>query len=555
MSYKNLTDHLKYHNPVSTAITAPRIPIPKVLFPKKHQYKIQETNYGDRKQSLHTKPNNQVKLCTITTDDSYSTSMHSIPKDTLSSQASCSLGQIYNLEADNPTVDLHISEESLCDINIDKDKKSKPVSHNNSIYTTRKDRISNNFSQHKGISYQRSIMSMNKQEKGECKNEEVGQGARVPFCQSKSINELILISDQNAQELSNTMFPCKLSRNALSHGLSRYRLTSPVTMLSYNRSFENKQDRDTRTQCIKRLNLQENGGFKTMNRIDNKKIPKEKIKLPFNIAILVHLYHSIDINTRILKQLLPFLDYYDDGSLFFYFSIINTPNAERLNKLVNDIIGTRTKNIEIMHNPNRGGDIGSFLLLTEKLLTSGRNYQYLMFFHTKSNHIWRNTMIKALNTLKLEHLTKFSDIGLIGSNNYLYHFHYTSNNDYEQHLQTISETLGMPYTLNENDKCPFIAGTIFLLNTQVIKGLDPKKLLTLYQRLNTAFTIDYNWQEKMHQLKKKVNGANNDYHYRHLYGKSLHSDFMIEHTLERYIGILVKMSGLKAYGTGISTKY
>lgn len=311
----------------------------------------------------------------------------------------------------------------------------------------------------------------------------------------------------------------------------------------------------TRTKTIKMVKNDGQNDFLLKDSINlrgnndrKRRLTEKKIQLPFKIAILIHIYHNKDINNRVLKSMLPFLDHYEDSSFYFYINIIGTSNAPYLNELVHKVIGSRTKNLEIYNSFNQGGDIGSFLLLSEKMLTSGQEFKYMMFFHTKSNHIWRTSMIKALSNLKLERLSEYPELGLIGSSDYLHDFHYTHNNNYESHFQTISKTLGVQLPITDGEKFQFVAGTIFLLNIQVMRGLDPNRLLELYAKLNTVNTVDLNWHDKMKIFKKNPKGANNDYHYRHLYGKSLHSDFMIEHSIERFIGILVKMANLKAYG-------
>ena len=273
----------------------------------------------------------------------------------------------------------------------------------------------------------------------------------------------------------------------------------------------------------------------------------ERIMLPFKVAIMVHFYKNVDVNRRVLKSLIPFLNHYHEDSIHFYINIINSEVEDSLHESVVNTFSERNKNVTIYHNENRGGDIGSFLILLSKVLTSGIDFRYLMFFHTKSDHMWRTSLVKSLNTLYLERLDGFPDLGILGCRDHVYRCNYAKNN-YQSHFKTIETTLDCEINLPSNDNyIHFIGGTIFLLNMDVVRWLDPERLIELYKRLNTVDTIDENWQKMATTLKKRTKDTNNDYHYRQLYGKSILSDYMIEHTFERFIGALVKKAGLKLY--------
>jgi hypothetical protein len=275
----------------------------------------------------------------------------------------------------------------------------------------------------------------------------------------------------------------------------------------------------------------------------------DPVILPFKVAIMIHLYDSKKVTNSLLVSILKILTRYDKSNFHWYINIANSHNACQLKAMVDHMLKGKTPHLCVMFNQNRGGDIGGLLLLSQAVANSVHRYSYCYFFHTKSNNNWRYALVGDVSNVKLETLDEVLDFGLVGSKKHLHRFTYHPNCHYEYHLRSISESLGVP--LEQGESWHFIGGTIFLMRAEIVEFLGRRDLSPLYRSLNTPDTVDINWQAVVgDHLKKNLRGANNDYHYRQLYKCSLHSDFMIEHTFERFIGYLVKHLKLKVYGAG-----
>lgn len=283
------------------------------------------------------------------------------------------------------------------------------------------------------------------------------------------------------------------------------------------------------------------------NSSKNKQINKitDKVRLSFKVAIMIHLFDSKKVTNSLLTHINKMMNRYDSRNIHWYVNIADSINQPQLKAMVESAINY--ENLTIITNPNKGGDIGGLILLIQEVCRSQIDYGYCYFFHSKTSNIWRQNLLNGLNCLKLESLDEMLDLGLIGSKNHLHYFTYQKNSNYDYHIKNISQVLNVP--VNIGDTCYFIGGTIFLVRFEIVKFLGECQLESLYQMLNTTETIDINWQTIVgQQLHKNLKGTNNDYHYRQLYKTSLHSDFMIEHTFERFLGFIVKHLKFNVYG-------
>lgn len=279
------------------------------------------------------------------------------------------------------------------------------------------------------------------------------------------------------------------------------------------------------------------------NNIDNK---NPKI-LPFNVAILIHVYDSLKITNDLILSILTLLKYYDKSNFDWYVNIGESDNVDKLFELIKSKLDPISKRLTIISSPNRGGDIGGFIRLVQTVTATRINYKYCFVFHTKTSDSWRKSLVNDIIKIKLEKLIDFYDIGIVGSKQHIHNFKYTSDSLYAYHIKSISKRLAIP--VNYGEEWLFVGGTIFLVNYKIISFLGTLDLNGLYSDLNTVDTIDQNWRDiVIHKFKKNTKNTNNDYHYRKLYGCSLQSDYMIEHTFERFIGYISKYLNLKTYG-------
>jgi len=274
---------------------------------------------------------------------------------------------------------------------------------------------------------------------------------------------------------------------------------------------------------------------------------RDKVGAP-PVAIMLHLFDSTRVTNSLLVAVSRLCDRYNSKGFHWYVNIAASPHSGYLKTMVENLLMGRTTHLDVVISKNKGGDIGGFIQLVKAVSQSRFKYNYCYFFHTKSNNAWRRDLVNSIINLKLETLDSVLDLGLVGSKKHMHKFQYYVGSDYERHIERISGILDVPVSIGES--CYFIGGTIFLMNAQVVESMGRMNLDRLYEQLNSLDTVDENWQEIVgRRLKKNLRGANNDYHYRSMYRNSLHSDFMIEHAFERFIGFIIRHLKLKVYGT------
>jgi hypothetical protein len=94
----------------------------------------------------------------------------------------------------------------------------------------------------------------------------------------------------------------------------------------------------------------------------------------------------------------------------------------------------------------------------------------------------------------------------------------------------------------------FVAGTMFLTRMEIIQYIVSHQIDEVYHLLNRINSVDINWLSVIDKLQKDAKGTCNDFQYRLRYGKPLLSDYMIEHTYERIIGLICQQMGYKIIG-------
>jgi hypothetical protein len=184
----------------------------------------------------------------------------------------------------------------------------------------------------------------------------------------------------------------------------------------------------------------------------------------------------------------------------------------------------------------KGGDIGG-LINTSKYAMEletklGVEFKWSMFLHSKTKLSWRKELS---NPLFLYNVRLLNDkCGIAGSKKWFLNFDRKKNSNYDLHILTLCKYFEIDETKFQQWK--FIGGTMFILNRQIVSELSLHN--DVQNVLNTHTSRDENWITLVHNRKLQRSECNNDYEYRHKFGKSLLSDFMIEHTFERFIGLI-----------------
>jgi hypothetical protein len=200
--------------------------------------------------------------------------------------------------------------------------------------------------------------------------------------------------------------------------------------------------------------------------------------------------------------------------------------------------------VKCQYSENRGGDIGGFLLLSKTVIQSGTDYKYVIFIHSKTKAQWRKDLCHCLFDLPFDNLEKFKNMGLISARKWIYTFSQSEYRRYQYHMIELCTIYG----LNCEKEWQFVAGTMFLARIDIIKYIVEHDIDRVYYMLNRVDSVDINWQNIVGELRKDTRGTTNDYQYRLRYRKSLCSDYMIEHTFERIIGLICQHLGYKLVG-------
>jgi hypothetical protein len=205
-------------------------------------------------------------------------------------------------------------------------------------------------------------------------------------------------------------------------------------------------------------------------------------------------------------------------------------------------------NVHYYFNKNRGGDIGGLLLLSKIIVSSQIDYKYAIFVHSKNKTSWRQELCRCIFDIKFESLEKTPDIGIISAKKWVYPFDPSKQIDEYQRFKFHLIDLCSIYGISCDRAWEFIAGTMFLAKIEIIKYIVDHEVDRVYTMLNRVDSVDINWVTVVDQLRKDARGTTNDYQYRIKYRHSLLSDYMIEHTYERVIGLICQHMGLKIVG-------
>lgn len=263
--------------------------------------------------------------------------------------------------------------------------------------------------------------------------------------------------------------------------------------------------------------------------------------LPFKMAIMIHIY-DVKMIHFFSCYLTALYSTYNSSDIDVYVNIVDMGYTDDAKKSHRELFNL--SEIKIYYFPNKGGDIGGFLLLSKQVVESQIDYRYVIFVHSKKKKEWRIELCKHIFNIVFEKLSNTSNIGLISAGKWIYSFDPKKQpdeyNKFKYHLIDLCRV----YQLNDQQKWDFVAGTMFLTNIKILQYIVSHDFNYVYNKLNDATSVDSNWLSIIRSQNKNNMMTYNDYQYRQKFGKSILSDYMFEHTFERVIGLICQHLGL-----------
>ena len=191
------------------------------------------------------------------------------------------------------------------------------------------------------------------------------------------------------------------------------------------------------------------------------KAPTLEIKpvVPFSYTgrtvVVVHIYDEQIWYDSIQPRLAETLDGRCDYDL--YISITKRDNLD----LIADSIRKVYPNAVIVPVENVGEDVNGFMHCVKAIEDSGKDYDYMLKLHTKSNVAWRNSLLDGALPKNCDRLNALLDNGeaMIGSLRWIRTFPDALN-----HIGGILEKIGCKrYPMR------FVGGTMFWVRFDIIK--------------------------------------------------------------------------------------
>jgi hypothetical protein len=281
------------------------------------------------------------------------------------------------------------------------------------------------------------------------------------------------------------------------------------------------------------------------------------VDLKFKIAVMIHVF-----DVTMMRFFVSYANYlnkqYNRDNFDIYFNIVeeNNPYQDQacapgcgLKDYVQEYLSQIDHpKVECRYSANRGGDIGGFLILSKTVINTTIDYKYVIFIHSKNKSNWRKDLCHCIFDINFQNLEKTPDVGMISSNKWIKSFDPVKQPDEYRRFNYHMVDLCQIYGLSIDKPFKFVAGTMFLAKMDIIQFIVSHEIDRVYQMLNRVDSIDINWVTIMDELHKDRLGTYNDYQYRLKFKKSLLSDYMIEHTYERVLGLLCEQRGLKLMG-------
>lgn len=245
-------------------------------------------------------------------------------------------------------------------------------------------------------------------------------------------------------------------------------------------------------------------------------------KVSKKIAVVVHLYYQ-DLLQEYISRLKVLMD--SNYEVDYYFTLVDGSATVGQTEWVRDKILKVVPNSYVDIRPNRGLDIGSFLMTIKKIQESGNKYDYLLKIHTKKSlessgeyfgKQWRNNLLDSVISKdgfkKSMDSLSYSDVGMVGCNKWFIH----NNNLNVRLIKEMRNELG----IRKGNK--FIGGTMFWVKPELLyKYLTIDVIQKIYPRLEIGY---------FKQIDPKKDSE------------------YITHAMERLFGYMVEDSGLKIVG-------
>jgi hypothetical protein len=279
----------------------------------------------------------------------------------------------------------------------------------------------------------------------------------------------------------------------------------------------------------------------------------EPFHLEFRMAIMIHIFDLMMLKTFIIYLNDLFTRYRASSfDVYINFVVEDNPYGKGVNQeqlireyVVEQLKTLMTQNVKCLYSPNRGGDIGGFFLLSREVRDSLQSYRYAIFVHSKNKKKWRIDLCQCVFNLRYETLGAMTKMGIISHKNWIKTFdplHQVDEyNRFKYHLIELSRI----YQLDHHQPWSFVAGTMFLFRIEILEYIVNHELDSTYLRLNQVNSVDVNWVSILDSLGIDRKNTTNDYQYRLTYARSLRSDYMIEHTFERVIGLICQHLGFQ----------
>ena len=273
-----------------------------------------------------------------------------------------------------------------------------------------------------------------------------------------------------------------------------------------------------------------------------------KIKLNKPIAVLIHIFDPIYISFFV-KNINFLHTKYTSDSIHVYINIVEEDNPTYKGTELRNYINNQCSQIdngiriEIFYNENRGGDIGGFLILCQKI--NPELYNNIIFVHSKTKMKWKYELCSTIFNYPL-HLLNDS-IGIVGNNKWTRTVNLNDKKSDIQKFVPHFDKLFKYYDIDQKTvgSWKFIAGTMFILNIKIVNYIINHNINEVYMMLNKLQSVDENWINMIKEMKLDNRGCGNDLQYRVKFGQSLHADYMIEHAYERLIGLICHLLNLK----------
>ena len=270
--------------------------------------------------------------------------------------------------------------------------------------------------------------------------------------------------------------------------------------------------------------------------------------------IMIHVF-TVSVLQNLVLHISHMVSRYPAYNFFIIVNIAEHPDISYREEHINrcrQVFERFRVSATFIQTPNKGGDIGGMLQMIKYMYEHHTDIvgktPYWMFFHTKGRNKWRQQLCLAISRYPLDKLLSEKHVGIVGSRKWAHKFGPNINKSYYEGFISHLRTLNKYYRLDINSNWKFIAGTMFIINRNIIHYIYQSNLQEVYQLLNTLDSVDENWVAMVEQKGLDRKGHGNDLSYRWAEGEPLLPDYMIEHAYERLLGLICQQLKLTIIG-------